>query len=85
MKAADIEPGPKRGRGLRPQAGDLAVANHVGQRLPAHDDVAIDFGLNRVLADGGVAPHVLHCLLARPLLRVDARVHHEAPGAEQLH
>ncbi len=60
------------------------MAHLVATSLARRDDVAVDFAAHRRHAAPGVLDQELDRLLARPLHRVYAGVHHQAAGAELL-
>ena len=60
---------------LGPEPEDLEFTNHVGARLPGNGTVAIHFARRDAVVDR---------LLARPVFRVQPRVHDEPARAKKL-
>src|SRR5580693_2519414 len=72
VELAQIEPRPERASCPLAQAHDLALASHVGERLPRPGDVAVDFVPHMVARGRSVGVHEVDRLLTRPAQVVHA-------------
>src|SRR5512139_32401 len=68
--------------GALAQLDDLQLANHVAARLSWLRDVAIDFALR---TQARQRAQVVDRLRTGPVLRMQSRIDHQAPRAEQRH
>ncbi len=66
------------------QLEDMQLADHVGQRLPGPDDVAVHFGVDILSGECRIVLHVADGALAAPAIVMNAGVHHQAHGAPHL-
>ncbi len=67
-----------------PQLKNLQLPHLVAQRLRGPSNVTINLGIDRRIVQPRVRLEELHHLVARPVLRVHARIHYQTNRPENI-
>src|SRR5215469_10916267 len=84
MEAANVELPAQLFPGPLAQLKDLQLAELIAQGLRRPGHVAVSLALYLGLVNAGVVVEVIHHLLARPVLVMEAGIDHKADGAQQI-
>src|SRR5207244_9720579 len=84
VKRAHVEAVAEGFLGARARLEQGPLAEVVGKRLARPGDISVHLGGDLVLGERGVLLEVIHRLLARPALCMDAGVDHQPRGAPDL-